>query len=125
MARVCSCGLLKNRKFGTSTVDGFEVCNNCGLPLEFRSLGSVTPGEAHAADNRDPADDPGTWVVWGAMLLIGSFVLGIIAVNSESGVLAVISGLVSLIAFFVILVGAIAKGVAIGIAVDRKSRLPD
>lgn len=34
MSPICTCGLLKVRKVGTSIVGGHEVCNKCGLPLE-------------------------------------------------------------------------------------------
>lgn len=33
--RICSCGLIKQSKVGTSTRDGIALCNACGLPLEL------------------------------------------------------------------------------------------
>lgn len=32
---ICNCGLVKQVKVGTTTRDGIEVCNSCGLPIKL------------------------------------------------------------------------------------------
>jgi hypothetical protein len=124
MAQVCNCGLLKVRKVGTSTVDGFEVCNNCGRPLEFRAVVSAgADGQTIPADAPYVGSDyPSFWVIWGAVLIVMSLVLGTVVIRNDGNAFFVFVAEIGTIAgILMVLVGVIAKGVAIGMATDRRS----
>lgn len=124
MSQVCSCGLLKVRKVGTSTVDGFEVCNNCGRPLEFRSVPATGPdGRTIPADEPFVGSDyPSFWAIWGAALILISLLVGTIAIsNSGNAFFVFIAEIGAVAGVLMVLVGVIAKGVAIGLATDRRS----
>lgn len=125
MAEICTCGLLKARKAGTSMVDGYEVCSRCGKPLEFNvdDLGTTSPRpvEAHPQRTLDAA----SWVVAGALVLAFSTLIAIINANDDTlsasnDVVAILTSVGELVGVLIILVGVIAKGVWLGISMSRR-----
>ena len=125
MSTICTCGLLKVRKVGTSTVDGIEVCNNCHRPIEFGAI-PTTGADATATPAGGPSrgsDHPIFWIMWGAALILISLLVGtmVIAKGGPAFVLFITEA-GSVTGFFMVLVGVIAKGVAIGLATDRRTR---
>lgn len=125
MSYVCTCGLLKVRKVGTSTVDGIDVCNNCGRPIEFGAV-PATGAEGHtpAPDGASRTSEyPLSWVIWGALLILISLLVATIVIsNGGPTVILFLTEIGSIAGFLMLLVGVIAKGVAIGLTTDRRSK---
>lgn len=124
MSSICTCGLLQARKAGTSVVDGYETCGRCGKPLEFRDQ---QVGTAAGLDSPQPvqiSESPTSWVIGGAAILVASVLLAMVNSTNPtpgrgSAFLAVVTEFGYIAGSLVILVGVIAKGVALGIAVSR------